>query len=236
MSPSVHFRGRPIRAVLFDLDGTLLDTANDIALALQRALSDRGLPAPEPAFVRLMIGKGSPTLIQRASDKMSLGLDAAAQAQVLEGFFHHYGLLQERGEYAAQTYPGVRDALPALQAAGLPMAVVTNKQHRFAAALMEIRGMASYFRLIVGGDTCERRKPDPQPLLWAASQLGVEPSQTLMVGDSVNDVTAAVAAGMGVACMTYGYNEGNDPRTLPADVFLDTMTELLPQLGLSAAP
>jgi phosphoglycolate phosphatase len=112
------------------------------------------------------------------------------------------------------------------------MGVVTNKQHRFAVALLRMRGLDDLFGVVVGGDSCERRKPDPQPLQWAASQLGVPDSAALMVGDSVNDVTAALAAGMAVVCVPYGYNEGQDVRQLPAHAFVETLAELPRLLGL----
>jgi phosphoglycolate phosphatase len=227
-----RLRGRPVAAALFDLDGTLMDTAHDIALALQRALAERSLPAPDTDAVRTMIGKGAPTLVRRASVALGLGLDEAAQGEVLEGFFRHYGRLQETGETRAQPYPGVREGLRTLHASGLPMGVVTNKQHRFAVALLRMRGLHELFGVVVGGDSCERRKPDPQPLQWAASRLGVPDSAALMVGDSVNDVTAALAAGMAVVCVPYGYNEGQDVRQLPADAFVETLDELPRLLGL----
>ena len=227
-----RLRGRPVAAALFDLDGTLMDTANDIALALERSLAERSLPAPDTDAVRTMIGKGAPTLVRRASAALGLGLDEAAQDEVLQGFFRHYGRLQETGETRAQPYPGVREGLRALHASGLPMGVVTNKQHRFAVALLRMRGLHDLFGIVVGGDSCERRKPDPQPLQWAAAQLGVADSTALMVGDSVNDVTAALAAGMAVVCVPYGYNEGQDVRQLPADAFVETLDELPGLLGL----
>jgi phosphoglycolate phosphatase len=234
MSRPIHFQSQPVQAVLFDLDGTLMDTANDIALALQRSMAAHDLPAPTPEQVRTMIGRGAPTLVQRACAALQIPTDEALRARLLEGFFEHYGLLQERQESAAQPYPGVLPALQALHAAGLPLGVVTNKQQRFAHSLLATRGLAPMLGVVCGGDTCERRKPDPQPLLWSAAQLGVPPAQTLMVGDSVNDVSAARAAGMTVVCMTYGYNEGRDVRELPAAAFYDTLTELLPALGLCA--
>jgi phosphoglycolate phosphatase len=213
-------------AVLFDLDGTLLDTAGDIALALSRAFADHGHLAPPPAAVRQMIGKGAPVLVERAVAAQGLVLGAAAQATLLDGFFHHYGRLQDLDECAAEPYPGAREALASLHVAGLPLGVVTNKYHRFATGLLRRLGLAGYLRVVVGGDTCERRKPDPMPLLHACAQLGVAPSTALMVGDSSNDVEAARAAGMPVVLVPYGYTEGQDPRLLPCDHMVDSLADL----------
>jgi phosphoglycolate phosphatase len=213
-------------AVLFDLDGTLLDTAGDIALALSRAFADHGHLAPPPAAVRQMIGKGAPVLVERAVAAQGLVLGAAAQATLLDGFFHHYGRLQDLDECAAEPYPGAREALASLHAAGLPLGVVTNKYHRFATGLLRRLGLAGYLRVVVGGDTCERRKPDPMPLLHACAQLGVAPATALMVGDSRNDVEAARAAGMPVVLVPYGYTEGQDPRLLPCDHMVDSLADL----------
>ena len=219
-------------AILFDLDGTLLDTASDIALALQRAMADQGLPAPDGAAVRTMIGKGSPVLVERACEAVGVVADERRKAALLEGFFDHYGRLEASGESTALPYDGVREGLAALQDRGFPMAVVTNKFHRFAVPLLAHLDLLPHFRVIVGGDTCERRKPDPMPLQWACSELGIEPARALMVGDSINDVQAARAASMPVVCVPYGYNEGRDARTLPCDAFVETLAGLPALLGL----
>lgn len=213
-------------AVLFDLDGTLLDTAGDIALALSRAFADHGHPAPPPEAVRQMIGKGAPVLVERAVAAQGLKMDAAGHAVLLDRFFHHYGRLQDLDECAAQPYPGAREALACLHAEGLPLAVVTNKFHRFALGLLQRLELASCLSAVVGGDTCERRKPDPMPLLHACRLLAVAPSSALMVGDSRNDVEAARAAGMPVVLVPYGYTEGQDPRLLPCDHMVDSLADL----------
>ena len=217
---------RPPAAVLFDLDGTLLDTAGDIALALHRAFADHGHEGPAPAAVRQMIGKGAPVLVERAVAAQGLGLDAAGRAELLERFFHHYGRLQEMDECAAEPYAGAREALAALHAADVPLALVTNKYRRFAVGLLQRLDLARYLRVVVGGDTCERRKPDPMPLHHACAQLGVAPADALMVGDSGNDLEAARAAGMPVVLVPYGYTEGQDPRSWPCDHLVESLAEL----------
>jgi phosphoglycolate phosphatase len=232
---SANWRALPPSAVLFDLDGTLLDTAADIALALNRAIRDFGWPPIPESVVRGMIGRGAPILIQRAAAVCGRSLDEASHAAAIERFFHHYGALQEMDECSAQPYPGAAESLRTLHQAGLRTAIVTNKQQRFATGLLARLGMSGDVDLVVGGDTCERRKPDPQPLLFACERLQVPASRVLMVGDSINDVLAARAAGMPIVCVPYGYNEGQDPRSLDCDVMIGTLDEL-PALLLQATP
>ena len=222
----VNWRGQPLGGVLFDLDGTLLDTASDIARALNRALAEREIAAFPVNEVIRMVGRGSPVLIERAAAARRRTLPESERAAILERFFHYYGELEERGESEAAPYPGAAEALRRLHEAGARIAVVTNKHHRFASALMHGLNLSPWIDLIVGGDTCELRKPDPQPLLFACKSLGLTPSETLMVGDSINDVGAARAAQIPIICVPYGYNEGRDPRTLDCDAMVETLAEL----------
>jgi len=230
---AAHWRGRPLSAVLFDLDGTLLDTLADIAAALNLAMADHGFgPVPEND-VRQMIGRGSPMLIQRAVSAGHYTVDAAGQAHMLERFFHHYGEQEESGQFAARPYPGAAQALQRLHEAGLRTGVVTNKHQRFASGLLEKLNLKRWIDVVVGGDTCERRKPDPQPLLYACESLQVTADAVLMVGDSINDVKAARAAKIPVVCVPYGYNEGQDPRSLDCDAMVDSLDELPALLGVA---
>jgi phosphoglycolate phosphatase len=231
---SARWRGQLLEAVLFDLDGTLLDTAADIALALNRTLAEYGWSPAAKEDVRRMIGRGSPILIERTARAQGRALHDALQAAMVERFFHHYGALEETNEFEARPYPGARDALQLLHEAGLRIAVVTNKQARFARALLARLDLIAWVDLVVGGDSCERRKPDPQPLMFACERLGVSTARTIMVGDSVNDVQAARGANIPVLCVPYGYNEGQDPRELPCDALIGSLGEL-PGLLLQAA-
>jgi phosphoglycolate phosphatase len=224
---------RAYAGVLYDLDGTLLDTAADIMLALNRALAEVGWQPMAESDVRQMIGRGGTVLVERTAEAQGRRLDQAACTALVDRFYEHYGLLESTHEAVAEPYPGVEETVRRLHAAGLRTAVVTNKQHRFAVELMERLGLDRYVDLIVGGDTCERRKPDPQPLLHACSRLGIDPARTLSVGDSINDVRAARGAGIPVVCVTYGYNEGQDPHLLPCDAFIDNFTELPALLRIS---
>jgi phosphoglycolate phosphatase len=212
--------------VLYDLDGTLLDTAADITLALNRALAEQGWDAMEEGDIRHMIGRGGPLLVERAAQAQRRELDQRTRAVLVERFFHHYGLLEPTHQAVAQPYPGVVEGVKRLNAAGLRSAVVTNKQHRFAVDLLQRLDLSRYIDVVVGGDTCERRKPDPQPLLFACESMRVDKSKVVSIGDSTNDVQAARAAEIPIVCVTYGYNEGQDPRALPCDAFIDSFTEL----------
>jgi phosphoglycolate phosphatase len=221
-----HWRGQRLAGVLFDLDGTLADTAADIALALNRMMDEYDFEAVAEDDVRRMVGRGAPILIERAAASQGRAIDAATEAAMVERFFHHYGQVEDSNDGSSQSYTGAAESLRILHDAGLRTAVVTNKQHRFAAALLKRLGLADWIDVVVGGDTCVQRKPDPQPLLFACATLNVPPSASLMVGDSINDVQAARAAGIPIVCVSYGYNEGRDPRTLDCDVLLDSLAEL----------
>lgn len=223
---------RALRGVLWDLDGTLLDTVGDISLALNRSLADLALPGVPTEAVRSMIGRGSPILIQRALELNKVTVHEAARAALFDRFLVHYQRLQDEDESTARAYPGAARALERLRELGLKMACVTNKQHSLAVCSLEHAGLARYLDLVVGGDTCERRKPAPDPLWHACRELGVPVDQTLMVGDSNNDVLAARAAPMPVVCVPYGYNEGHDPRTLRCDGRVETLADLPALLGL----
>jgi phosphoglycolate phosphatase len=231
----LRWRGHAVHAVLFDLDGTLLDTVEDIALALNRALGEKHLGTLTTGQVRDLIGRGVPMLITRALAMLGVAVDPVAEGSLLERFYFHYGRLHLLDECNANVYPGVADGLGELHGLGLRLAVVTNKQKHFAVDLLNRLGLSDWIDVVVGGDSCERRKPDPQPLQFACTALRVEPSEALMVGDSVNDVLAARAARLPVVCVPYGYNEGSDPRELPCDAFIETVADL-PALLLGEAP
>ena len=216
----------PLRGVLFDLDGTLVDTVADIRMALNRTLNEIGCNGVSLATTRDLIGRGAPALIARALERQDVDIEAEVRERLHERFVVHYHAIHERHESAAVAFPGAHDALAGLRAAGLGLGVVTNKQRSLAVCTLEAVGLARLVNVILGGDSCARRKPHPDPLLSAAEALGVIPPETLVIGDSINDVTAARAAGMAVWCVPYGYNEGQDPRLLPCDAFIESLAEL----------
>jgi phosphoglycolate phosphatase len=220
-------RWSAVRALLFDLDGTLLDTVADITLALNRALAEQKLPTLARNEVRRLIGRGTPALVERGLERIGAAGSAADAQLLLDRFHHHCERIHEHGEMQTRVYPGVARGLAALHAFGFLLAVVTNKPRGTTVHLLTRLGLIQWMQGVVGGDSGLQRKPHPQPLLAACEQLGVGPAQALMVGDSQIDVTAARAAALaGVVCVPYGYNEGADPRTLPCDAFIETLEDL----------
>ena len=212
-----------VRAVALDLDGTMLDTIEDLCTAVNHMLTELRLPNLELELVRTFVGKGIANLVER-SLRAALGRepDPELQARAIPVYEASYDRVN--GD-TTTIYPGVREGLDALAAAGFPLACITNKSARFTRPLLERIGFAHYFAVVVCGDTLERRKPDPLPLTYAAERMAVQPAEMLMIGDSINDAQAARAAGCPVFCVTYGYNEGRDVHTLDVDAIVPSLTE-----------
>jgi phosphoglycolate phosphatase len=217
----------PFDAAVVDLDGTMVDTLGDFGVALNLMLADLGLRPVGAADVERMVGKGSEHLIRSTLAQVAPGTDGAARdalfPEAMAAYQRHYLAINGRH---SRVYDGVREGLLALQAAGLPMACLTNKPTAFARPLLVQKGLDGFFRHVFGGDAFERKKPDPLPLLKTCEALGVEPGRTLMVGDSSNDAQAARAAGCPVVLVTYGYNHGLPARSVDADGHLDSLAEL----------
>ncbi|BBQ27084.1 phosphoglycolate phosphatase [Aeromonas sp. WP2-W18-CRE-05] len=182
---------RPFDLVLFDLDGTLIDSAPQLALAVNRTLADLGLAEADESVVRTWVGNGADKLIQRALDYR----DAPEQfAKARPLFDRHYQACLLEG---LAMYDGVARSLRRLQGLGYQQAVVTNKPSHFVQPILEALGISDCFALWLGGNCVPVKKPSPEPLLHACHELGVSPSRTLMVGDSENDVLAARHEGGG---------------------------------------
>lgn len=215
-----------IKAVMIDLDGTLLDTIPDLAAATNGMLAELGRTPLPLDMVRTFVGKGISRLVERAlAGHIDGHADAMVMAQALPVFERHYAAVN--GQHTT-IYPGVREGLEQLAAAGFPLACVTNKAGAFTVPLLERMGLAHYFAQTISGDTLARKKPDPLPLLHACAQFGVAPAQMLMIGDSLNDVQAARAAGCPVFCVPYGYNEGRTVQSLEVDAIVGALTECIP--------
>jgi phosphoglycolate phosphatase len=210
-----------VKAVTIDLDGTLLDTIPDLAAAANLMLAELGRPPLDIEVIRTFVGKGIARLVERTLDADGAP-DPALMARALPIFERCYA--QVNGRHTT-IYPGAKEGLDRLRAQGFPLACVTNKSGRFTLPLLDNVGLASYFTTVVSGDTLDRKKPEPDPLLHAAAVLEIAPRDMLMIGDSLNDTQAARAAGCPVFCVTYGYNEGHDVRDLDTDALVDSLVE-----------
>jgi phosphoglycolate phosphatase len=209
------------RACILDLDGTLVDTLGDFVAVLGLTLADLGLPAVGRAFVEHTIGRGGEHLVRMTLAEA--GGDASQFDRAWALYQAHYAAIN--GAHAA-VYPGVIEGLQALRAAGLPLAVLTNKPAAPARELLRRKGLDGYFDQVFGGDSFARKKPDPLPLLKTCEALGTPPATTWMIGDSRNDAEAAHAAGCPVVLVTYGYNHGEDIRAVPALRHVTRLDEL----------
>ena len=210
---------KSFEAVIFDLDGTLIDTAGEIATALDRTFAELGHPPLPATEVRDLIGRGVPSLVERALARVG-GKDNLGHA--VERFEAHYARTVGT---ASSLFTGVRAGLEALDRARIPMAVVTNKPRFFTEQLLGGLGIAPFFGAVVAGDDGIRRKPHGDMLLAACERMRRAPASTLMLGDSDNDIIAARAAGCRVWCVPYGYNEGRPAEALACDRLVGDVEE-----------
>lgn len=223
----------PIQAIVLDLDGTLLDTASDIAEAANRMLAGLGRATLDEATVKSYIGNGVSRLVKRAlTGSLDGEPDAALFDQALALFRTHYA-----GTLTATTrhYPGVLEGLEAMKQAGFRLACITNKAERFTTPLLEAMGLASFFEVVISGDTLSAKKPDPLPLQHVAERFGVPVERMLLIGDSLNDVQAARAAGCRVFCVPYGYNRTGHVRDLNPDQVIESLPDALKWITIAAS-
>lgn len=215
----------PFPLVVFDLDGTLVDSAGDIAEALNRTLQDWHLPRVPEATVLTWIGDGVRRLVQQAFDAAGSPVDLD---EVMPGFMVHYRECLLR---SPRLFDGVTEALEQLRERNVPLAICTNKPSALVPPLLRHLGISDAFALVLGGDSLPQRKPDGEPLRHIAAHFGLLPAQCLMVGDSLTDYHAAVDAGMPVALVRYGYPRGLDLDHAQAVAVMDDLREL-PGLAL----
>ncbi len=220
-----------IDAVLFDLDGTLLDTVADLAEASNRMLADLSRPQRTLDEIRSFLGKGIPNLVRRC---MTEGQEASEREidEAIGVFKRHYA---EVNGSRTRVYPGVLEALERMRELDLRLAVVTNKAQDFTLPLLERTGLAPYFDVVVSGDTLSVKKPDPAVVTHACDLLGVALERAMMIGDSANDALAARAAGMAVLLVSYGYSEGLAVDSIECDGLLSSATDALPRIRRSNA-
>ncbi|WP_090659233.1 phosphoglycolate phosphatase [Nitrosomonas marina] len=223
----------PVKVVMIDLDGTLLDTAEDLALAANLMLRELGRPEHSVATIKSYIGKGIQRLVKRA---LTGDLNAEPEPQLLEValpiYKKHYA---ENVHVHTKPFPGVKEGVELLRKAGFRLACITNKSESFTLPLLRATGFHDYFEIILSGDSLPKRKPDPMPLTHICKYFNVQPHEAVLMGDSLNDATAARAAGCHVFCVPYGYNEGRDVRELDCDAIVPSLVEAS-QLIVKATP
>lgn len=213
-----------VKAIVIDLDGTLLHTAPELAESANRMLRDMGRQPVSQELLMSYIGNGIHWLVKRAlTGDMHAEPDAALFDQALPIFEKHYT------ELACDSKPfaNVMQGLDAMKAAGFRLGCITNKVMRYTDPILKNSGLAPYFEIVLAGDTLPEKKPHPLPLLHAAQFFGVPIEQLLLVGDSLSDAQAARAAGCPIICVPYGYNHGEPVETLNVDAVIPDLTAVL---------
>lgn len=230
-APKQRLQNVHLSALLWDLDGTLVDALPDIAWALGEALAQYGYGSVQAQVVQKWIGKGALVLCTRALSYLGLDTRDEQVAQRAKVLSERFTALQqqryERGQSQSVVYPQVKEVLQALHQKTLPMALVTNKplaSARYALRRFELEG---YFQTVVGGGCAPALKPAADPLLLACERLGVSPKDVALVGDSYNDVQAAKAAGALSILVPYGYKEGMSNEQMQAHVCVASIGELV---------
>lgn len=215
------------KVILFDLDGTLIDSVPDLAVAVNHTLEALNRDTFSQGTIRYWVGNGAQTLIKRAlsgQNKIDENLDPKLFKKALDVFLAFYA---QNLAVTTVTYPHVPATLQSLKDAGYRLAIVTNKPFDFVAPILEELALAELFELHLGGDSLPQKKPDPSPLLHVCDQLNITVEQCVMVGDSKNDILAANACGMQSIGVTYGYNYGEEITVYDPDVVVDDFSELL---------
>jgi phosphoglycolate phosphatase len=210
-----------VRALIFDLDGTLIDSQRDLIRSVNAMLLEMGREQLHEDTISGYIGHGAPQLVARALGK---GSPQEQRERALKFFLAHY---EEHKLDSTCAYPGVPEALARL--AAYPMAILTNKPVRVSARILEGLGLAKYFRAIYGGNSFETKKPDPLGALTILREFSAAPHEALLIGDSEVDVQTARNAGTLAAAVNYGFGT-HDRAAHPADIYLDRPTDILPLL------
>lgn len=214
----------PLKLILFDLDGTLVDSSVDITNALNYALGPYNFAPLTKEEVIKLVGEG----VTRLIEKLVGNMDISVVDDVKDRFLEHYNLhIVDH----TREYPGVRETLEALSA--YKKAIISNKREALSIKTLEGLGLAGYFDLVIGSDTTPEKKPSPAPILWALSKLAISPEEAVMVGDSNFDVDAGKAAGVTTIAVTYGYRPLEAIRH--ADYLIDRMDNILPLLDKLAS-
>lgn len=210
--------------ILIDLDGTLIDTVPDLAYAVDGMMSQLDLPQRGEEKVGRWIGNGIEKLVKRA---LLDSQDGEPDEELFQSALHLFKVLYAKcnGSHSS-LFPGVREGLDWLKLQNTILACITNKAERFTTPLLNALDIDDYFKLVISGDSLAKKKPDPLPLLHVTKFFNIDPHKALMLGDSINDVQAARAAGFQVIGVSYGYNHGKDIRMAEPDAVIDSFTQL----------
>ena len=210
-----------IRAAIIDLDGTMVHTAPDFQVAINRMRAEFDLAPLSVETIIEFVGKGSENLMRRvlATDFDTDEVERRF-AEAMASYQRHY--LAINGDYS-HVYDGVREGLAAMQSHGLRLACVTNKPIAFARPLLQKTGLDAFFELVYGGDSLPKKKPDPLPMLTVCRDFALEPSEVVAIGDSSNDAEAARAAGCRSLTVPYGYNHGKPVQSVDTDGIVGTL-------------
>lgn len=210
--------------ILIDVDGTLVDSVPDLAYCVDEMMKSLNLSVHGESKVRNWVGNGVEMLVRRALVGQLEGEPDKALFDKAYPIF--LDLYEKNTSTRSILYPGVREGLDYVKSCGYALGCVTNKAERFTIPLLKDLGVHDDFEIIICGDTLEKKKPDPLPLLHAAEFFNTAPEYALMIGDSISDVKAARAAGFQIVCMSYGYNHGLDIRDFHPDAVIDSMAQL----------
>lgn len=210
--------------ILIDLDGTLIDSVPDLTYCVDEMMKQLDMPNRGEAAVRNWVGNGVERLVRRA---LINAIDGEPDEALFEKAYPIFlELYKDNTSKRSKVYPSAKEGLEWLKANDYRIGCVTNKAEAFTLPLLEDKGLRDYFEVVVSGDTCSKKKPDPEPLLYAAQQMNVAPDHALMIGDSKSDVKAARAAGFHIFCIPYGYNHGEDIRDYNPDVVINSFEDL----------
>jgi len=212
------------KLVMIDVDGTLVDSVPDLAYCVDQMMVALNMPLRGEDTVRHWVGNGVPRLVERA---LTGELDGSPSKEVFDKAYPIFlDLYAQNSSVRSTLYEGVIEGLEYLKSEGYLLGCVTNKAEQFTHPLLKSLGIFDYFGIVISGDTLERKKPDPMPLIHSADFFNVEPNECLMLGDSVSDVKAARAANFQIICMSYGYNHGNNIADENPDLVIDSMKQL----------
>ena len=206
-----------MKLLIFDLDGTLIDSVPDLTEAINKTFNELGIDNVTEDEVRNYLGNGARTLIERALKNKN---DQNLLQEALKIFKNHY-----KNNVCVKTslYPGVKETLEKLPN---KKAIVTNKPYEFVGEILKTLGIDGHFEMYIGGESLPEKKPSPLPLLYVCEKMGFEPENSVMIGDSKNDIIAAKKAGIKSIAVNYGYNYGEDVKIFEPDIIIDEFTKL----------